>query len=159
MAQRMALPDGGTKKTTRVRVAVRLRPFMAKQDEKDEGPCVRGLDSQNLEIVNWRNATESVKYQSVSSAWLNCPNFLNDSIVNISNYCPTVNSKSDMAFVSALTLFMVSKRLNKRFSCHQWSPFYQTYWMDKMPVFLPMDQQELVCYILHLLTWLLGCIY
>ncbi|XP_044033428.1 kinesin-like protein KIF22 [Siniperca chuatsi] len=62
MAQRMALPDGGNKKTSRVRVAVRLRPCMSKQDEKDEGPCVRGLDSQNLEIVNWRNATESVKY-------------------------------------------------------------------------------------------------
>lgn len=62
MAQRVALPDGSNKKTTRVRVAVRLRPCMGKQDEKDEGPCVRGLDSQNLEIVNWRNAMESVKY-------------------------------------------------------------------------------------------------
>lgn len=70
MAQRVAVPDGGNKKTTRVRVAVRLRPYMAKQDERDEGPCVRGLDSQNLEIVNWRNATESVKYQSVSPAWV-----------------------------------------------------------------------------------------
>lgn len=65
MAQRVSVPDGGNKKTSRVRVAVRLRPYMAKQDEKDEGPCVRGLDSQNLEITNWRNATESVKYQSV----------------------------------------------------------------------------------------------
>lgn len=62
MAQRVSVPDGGSKKTSRVRVAVRLRPYMAKQDEKDEGPCVRGLDSQNLEITNWRNATESVKY-------------------------------------------------------------------------------------------------
>ncbi|KAM9336005.1 kinesin-like protein KIF22 [Symphorus nematophorus] len=62
MAQRVALPDGANKKTTRVRVAVRLRPRMGKQDDKDEGPCVRGLDSQNLEIVNWRNAMESVKY-------------------------------------------------------------------------------------------------
>ncbi|XP_068161156.1 kinesin-like protein KIF22 isoform X2 [Antennarius striatus] len=62
MAQRVAPSDGGNKKTTRVRVAVRLRPFVAKEDEKDEGPCVRGLDAQNLEIVNWRNATESVKY-------------------------------------------------------------------------------------------------
>uniref|UniRef100_UPI0037E7D403 kinesin-like protein KIF22 n=1 Tax=Semicossyphus pulcher TaxID=241346 RepID=UPI0037E7D403 len=62
MAQRVAVSDGGNKKTSRVRVAVRLRPYMGKQDEKDEGPCVRGLDSQNLEIVNWRNATESVKY-------------------------------------------------------------------------------------------------
>ncbi|XP_076615343.1 kinesin-like protein KIF22 [Chaetodon auriga] len=62
MAQRVALTDGGNKKTTRVRVAVRLRPCMGIQDEKDEGLCVRGLDSQNLEIVNWRNATETVKY-------------------------------------------------------------------------------------------------
>ncbi|GAA6214209.1 kinesin-like protein KIF22 [Lates japonicus] len=62
MAQRVAASDGGNKKTSRVRVAVRLRPYMSKQDEKSEGPCVRGLDSQNLEIINWRNATETVKY-------------------------------------------------------------------------------------------------
>ncbi|XP_031170984.1 kinesin-like protein KIF22 [Sander lucioperca] len=62
MAQRVAVPDGANKKTSRVRVAVRLRPYMDNQDEKDEGPCVRGLDSQNLEIINWRNATETVKY-------------------------------------------------------------------------------------------------
>ncbi|XP_071318104.1 kinesin-like protein KIF22 [Trachinotus anak] len=62
MAQRVAVPDGGSKKTSRVRVAVRLRPYMDKQDEKGEGPCVRGLDSKNLEIINWRNATETVKY-------------------------------------------------------------------------------------------------
>lgn len=62
MAQRVPVSDGGSKKASRVRVAVRLRPYMAKPDEKDEGPCVRGLDSQNLEIINWRNATETVKY-------------------------------------------------------------------------------------------------
>ncbi|KAK5850802.1 hypothetical protein PBY51_001647 [Eleginops maclovinus] len=62
MAQRVTVSDGANKKTSRVRVAVRLRPYMGTQDEKDEGPCVRGLDSQNLEIVNWRNATETVKY-------------------------------------------------------------------------------------------------
>ncbi|XP_060951105.1 kinesin-like protein KIF22 [Limanda limanda] len=62
MAQRVATGDGASKKTSRVRVAVRLRPYMGKQDEKNEGPCVRGLDSQNLEITNWRNATETVKY-------------------------------------------------------------------------------------------------
>lgn len=62
MAQRVAVSDGGNKKTSRVRVAVRLRPYMGNKDEKDEGPCVRGLDSQNLEIINWRNATETVKY-------------------------------------------------------------------------------------------------
>lgn len=68
MAQRVALSDGGNRKSSRVRVAVRLRPFIAQPvDKDDDGPCVRGLDSQNLEIVNWRNATESVKYQWVIS--------------------------------------------------------------------------------------------
>ncbi|KAM4524430.1 kinesin-like protein KIF22 isoform 1-T2 [Odontesthes bonariensis] len=62
MAQRATVSDGGNKKASRVRVAVRLRPYMVNQDEKSEGPCVRGLDSQNLEIINWRNATETVKY-------------------------------------------------------------------------------------------------
>lgn len=62
MAQRVTASDGGNKKTSRIRVAVRLRPYMVKEDEKDEGPCVRGLNSQNLEIINWRNATETVKY-------------------------------------------------------------------------------------------------
>ncbi|CAL8303736.1 unnamed protein product [Lota lota] len=62
MAQRVPAADIGAKKTSRVRVAVRLRPYMEKEDDKAEGPCVRGLDSQNLEIINWRNATETVKY-------------------------------------------------------------------------------------------------
>ncbi|KAM6897893.1 kinesin-like protein KIF22 [Xenentodon cancila] len=62
MAQRVTASDGN-KKMSRVRVAVRLRPYMDKDDEKDEGPCVRGLDSQNLEIINWRNAMETVKYR------------------------------------------------------------------------------------------------
>lgn len=66
MAQRVALNDtAGPKRTARVRVAVRLRPYMDKQDEKNEGPCVRGLGPQTLEIVNWRNATESLQYQLV----------------------------------------------------------------------------------------------
>ncbi|KAK1881498.1 Kinesin-like protein KIF22 [Dissostichus eleginoides] len=62
MAQRVAVSDGANKKVSRVWVAVRLRPYMGTQDEKDEGSCVRGLDSKNLEIINWRNATETVKY-------------------------------------------------------------------------------------------------
>lgn len=53
--------------------------------------------------------------------------------------------------VSALMLFMVSKRLNKRFFFHPWSPFCHTYWRVKTPVFLHMDQQELVCCIRILL--------
>ncbi|KAF7705135.1 hypothetical protein HF521_020421 [Silurus meridionalis] len=64
MAQRAAVNDAaGPKRTARVRVAVRLRPYMDKQDEKSEGPCVRGLGPQTLEIVNWRNATETLQYQ------------------------------------------------------------------------------------------------
>lgn len=67
MAQRVAVNDcaPGSKRTSRVRVAVRLRPYMDKQDEKGEGPCVRGLGPQKLEIINWRNATETLQYQSV----------------------------------------------------------------------------------------------
>ncbi|KAM6951365.1 kinesin-like protein KIF22 [Aplochiton taeniatus] len=63
MAQRVAVTDGGAKKTSRVRVAVRLRPYMDKQDEKGEGACVRGLGPQKLEIINWRNATETLHYE------------------------------------------------------------------------------------------------
>ncbi|KTG03853.1 hypothetical protein cypCar_00002474 [Cyprinus carpio] len=65
MAQRVAVNDGaaGSKRTSRVRVAVRLRPYLDKQDEKGEGPCVRGLGPQKLEIINWRNATETLQYQ------------------------------------------------------------------------------------------------
>lgn len=66
MAQRVNVNDSSIcKRTSRVRVAVRLRPYMDTQDEKSEGPCVRGLGPQSLEIVNWRNATETLQYQSV----------------------------------------------------------------------------------------------
>ncbi|XP_044869238.1 kinesin-like protein KIF22 isoform X1 [Mauremys mutica] len=40
-----------------VRVCVRLRP--CSQGE----PCIRGLDSRSLEIVNWRNKLETMQYQ------------------------------------------------------------------------------------------------
>lgn len=80
MAQRVAVNDAtGPKRAARVRVAVRLRPYMDKQDEKSEGPCVRGLGPQTLEIVNWRNATESLQYQLViilfSLSTNMCPSF------------------------------------------------------------------------------------
>uniref|UniRef100_A0A673MW53 Kinesin-like protein KIF22 n=1 Tax=Sinocyclocheilus rhinocerous TaxID=307959 RepID=A0A673MW53_9TELE len=67
MAQRVSVNDGaaGSKRTSRVRVAVRLRPYMDKQDEKGEGPCVRGLGPQKLEIINWRNATETLQYHDL----------------------------------------------------------------------------------------------
>lgn len=64
MAKRVSLMDGhGVNKKpspARVRVAVRLRPYMEQQEEK---ACVRGLDSQSLEIVNWRNQLETMQYQ------------------------------------------------------------------------------------------------
>jgi len=64
MAQRVAAGESaGQKRTSRVRVAVRLRPYMNKEDNKGEGSCVRGLDSRRLEIVNWRNATETLQYE------------------------------------------------------------------------------------------------
>lgn len=43
--------------------------------------------------------------------------FTSECIVNVSNYYSTINSKSDV--LSALMLFMVSKRLSKRFSSRQ----------------------------------------
>ncbi|KAE8284258.1 Kinesin-like protein KIF22 [Larimichthys crocea] len=108
MAQRVAVSDGSHKKTTRVRVAVRLRPCMGKEDEKDEGLCVRGLDSQNLEIVNWRNATESVKYHFdafhgeqttqqevfVSSVKPILPHILNGQNASVFAYGPTGAGKT-----------------------------------------------------------------
>ncbi|XP_067225459.1 kinesin-like protein KIF22 [Chanodichthys erythropterus] len=64
MAQRVSVNEAaGSRRTSRVRVAVRLRPYMDKQDDKGEGPCVRGLGPQKLEIINWRNATETLQYQ------------------------------------------------------------------------------------------------
>ncbi|XP_076997377.1 kinesin-like protein KIF22 isoform X2 [Tamandua tetradactyla] len=47
----------------RVRVAVRLRPFVDGTTEANDIPCVRGLDSCSLEIANWRNHQETLKYQ------------------------------------------------------------------------------------------------
>ena len=47
----------------RVRVAVRLRPFVDGTAGENDTPCVRGLDSCSLEIANWRNHQETLKYQ------------------------------------------------------------------------------------------------
>lgn len=47
----------------RVRVAVRLRPFVDGTAGADDTLCVRGLDSCSLEIANWRNHQETLKYQ------------------------------------------------------------------------------------------------
>ncbi|XP_028741386.1 kinesin-like protein KIF22 [Peromyscus leucopus] len=47
----------------RVRVAVRLRPFMDEATRANEAPCVRGIDSCSLEVANWRKYQETLKYQ------------------------------------------------------------------------------------------------
>ncbi|CAH6793137.1 kinesin-like protein KIF22 isoform X1 [Phodopus roborovskii] len=47
----------------RVRVAVRLRPFMDEATKANELPCVRGIDSCSLEVANWRKYQETLKYQ------------------------------------------------------------------------------------------------
>ncbi|XP_032011623.1 kinesin-like protein KIF22 isoform X1 [Hylobates moloch] len=47
----------------RVRVAVRLRPFVDGTAGASDSPCVRGMDSCSLEIANWRNHQETLKYQ------------------------------------------------------------------------------------------------
>ncbi|XP_044160239.1 kinesin-like protein KIF22 isoform X3 [Bufo gargarizans] len=68
MAKRVSIMDSHGVNVTvnkkpspsRVRVAVRLRPYMEKGEDK---VCVRGLDSQSLEIVNWRNQLETMQYQ------------------------------------------------------------------------------------------------
>ncbi|KAM9305984.1 kinesin-like protein KIF22 [Gastrophryne carolinensis] len=61
MAKRVSVLDMSKKPSiARVRVAVRLRPYMEKGEDK---VCVRGLDSQSLEIINWRNQMETMQYQ------------------------------------------------------------------------------------------------
>ncbi|CAO2583346.1 Kinesin-like protein KIF22 [Lemmus lemmus] len=47
----------------RVRVAVRLRPFMDEATKASEPSCVRGIDSCSLEVANWRKYQETLKYQ------------------------------------------------------------------------------------------------
>ncbi|XP_069100188.1 kinesin-like protein KIF22 [Pleurodeles waltl] len=47
----------------RVKVGVRLRPYMNLEESKQQRPCVRGLNDQSLEIVNWRNQLETMQYQ------------------------------------------------------------------------------------------------
>uniref|UniRef100_A0A8C2VL47 Kinesin-like protein n=1 Tax=Chinchilla lanigera TaxID=34839 RepID=A0A8C2VL47_CHILA len=47
----------------RVRVAVRLRPFLDETAGASEPPCVRAIDSCSLEVANWRNYQETLKYQ------------------------------------------------------------------------------------------------
>ncbi|XP_070587287.1 kinesin-like protein KIF22 [Erythrolamprus reginae] len=45
-----------------VQVCVRLRPGVGTGQGK-EAPCVRGVDSHSLEILNWRNEMETMKYK------------------------------------------------------------------------------------------------
>ncbi|XP_038053774.1 kinesin-like protein KIF22 [Patiria miniata] len=46
---------------TRIKVAIRLRPAL-KRDDKGKKHCVRGLDSTSLEIWNWRDTRQTIKY-------------------------------------------------------------------------------------------------
>ncbi|KAK2820343.1 hypothetical protein Q5P01_023302 [Channa striata] len=129
MAQRVA-PDGANKKTSRVRVAVRLRPYMGKQDEKGEGPCVRGLDSQNLEIINWRNAMETVKYHFdvfhdekttqqevfVSSVKPILPHILNGQNASVFAYGPTGAGKTHTMLGSSEQLGVIPHAVQEVFS-------------------------------------------
>ncbi|MGH0174183.1 UNVERIFIED_CONTAM: hypothetical protein FKN15_067260 [Acipenser sinensis] len=68
-AMRVSLAEAGLVKkpshsaATRVRVSVRLRPYMSREDEGKEGLCVRGTGNQSLEILNWRNTMETMSYQ------------------------------------------------------------------------------------------------
>ncbi|ETE67079.1 Kinesin-like protein KIF22, partial [Ophiophagus hannah] len=45
-----------------VQVCVRLRPAVG-TGQGQEAPCVRGVDSHSLEILNWRNEMETMKYR------------------------------------------------------------------------------------------------
>ncbi|XP_007424397.1 kinesin-like protein KIF22 [Python bivittatus] len=45
-----------------VRVCVRLRPGVG-TGQGQNSPCVRGVDSHSLEILNWRNELETMKYK------------------------------------------------------------------------------------------------
>ncbi|XP_044158778.1 kinesin-like protein KIF22 isoform X2 [Bufo gargarizans] len=68
MAKRVSIMDSHGVNVTvnkkpspfQVRVAVRLRPYV---EEGEDKVCVRGLDSQSLEIVNCRNQLETMQYQ------------------------------------------------------------------------------------------------
>ncbi|XP_015275063.1 PREDICTED: kinesin-like protein KIF22 isoform X1 [Gekko japonicus] len=51
-----------TKAQARVRVCVRLRPCVG-TGQGQNAPCVRGVDSHSLEILNWRNEMETMKYR------------------------------------------------------------------------------------------------
>ncbi|KAK6467855.1 kinesin-like protein KIF22 [Huso huso] len=67
--KRVSLAEAGPVKKpshsapTRVRVSVRLRPYISREDEGKEGPCVRGTGDRSLEILNWRNSMETMSYQ------------------------------------------------------------------------------------------------
>nr|XP_020862474.1 kinesin-like protein KIF22 isoform X2 [Phascolarctos cinereus] len=65
-ATRSQLSKGRTSRrptVARVRVAVRLRPFVEEANSTSESSCVRGLDGCSLEIANGRNSQETLKYQ------------------------------------------------------------------------------------------------
>ena len=57
-------------KKTKVRVLVRLRPERSLYKEEGKYPqdgiperCVRAVDAKTLEVWNWRNAKESIRFR------------------------------------------------------------------------------------------------
>uniref|UniRef100_UPI00398F1CDE kinesin-like protein KIF22 isoform X1 n=1 Tax=Pristiophorus japonicus TaxID=55135 RepID=UPI00398F1CDE len=65
MASRVPLPDPRPQKKPshgQVQVAVRLRPYLAGESGEQRGACVRGIDARTLEIMNWRNRSETMQY-------------------------------------------------------------------------------------------------
>ncbi|XP_072889615.1 kinesin-like protein KIF22 [Hemitrygon akajei] len=65
MSSQAAAGEGrpGRKAPTRqVQVVVRLRPCLGDAQGEQQQPCVRGVDTQTLEILNWRNRAETMQY-------------------------------------------------------------------------------------------------
>ncbi|XP_077170691.1 kinesin-like protein KIF22 isoform X2 [Paroedura picta] len=62
MATSQRLRRVPVKEHARVQVCVRLRPGVGTGQGQD-APCVRGVDSHSLEILNWRNEMETMKYR------------------------------------------------------------------------------------------------
>ena len=50
------------KQKSRVQVGVRLRPELLPED-KDKKPCVHGLGPKTLEVWNWRDSQQTIKYE------------------------------------------------------------------------------------------------
>lgn len=129
MAQRVPVGEAGRPPSARVRVAVRLRPYMNKHDEKGEGPCVRGTGPESLEIINWRNATETLQYQFdvfhgeqttqqevfLSSVKPILPHVLNGQNASVFAYGPTGAGKTHTMLGSAVEPGVIPRAVQEVF--------------------------------------------